>query len=191
MAPDAGTKKVGLIVGSLREHSFNRIIAAAIPELEESISFEPISIADLPLYNEDLDHGDGPEPVQRYREAIKRVDGIIIVSPEYNSGIPGVLKNALDWASTPSKTAALRKKPVGLVGATPGVKGTIQSQQQIRQTLEAIQAYVLPFQKMYISQVMDKVDVERRVLTDETTRKYLKRYVQQFILWIDQVHTLD
>ncbi|NBD23747.1 NADPH-dependent FMN reductase [Paenibacillus glycinis] len=191
MAPDNRTKKVGLIVGSLREHSFNRMIAAAIPELEESIAFESISLAELPLYNEDLDHGDGPEPVRRFREAIARVDGIMIVSPEYNSGIPGVLKNALDWASTPGKTAALRGKPTGLVGATPGVKGTILSQQQIRQTLEAIRAHVLPFEKMYISQVMDKVDAERRLLTDETTRKYLKRYVQRFSLWIDQVQTLD
>lgn len=191
MALDWRTKKVGLIVGSLRENSFNRMIAAAIPELDDSIVYESISIADLPLYNEDIDHGDGPEPVQRFREAIKRVDGIIIVSPEYNSGIPGVLKNALDWASTPTKTAALRRKPVGLVGATPGVKGTILSQQQIRQTLEATQAFVLPFQKMYISQIMDKVDLERRLLTDEATRKYLKRYVQQFILWIDQVPSLD
>ena len=62
MAPDPRTKKVGLIVGSLREHSFNRMIAAAIPELEASIAFESISLADLPLYNEDLDHGDGPNP---------------------------------------------------------------------------------------------------------------------------------
>ncbi|WP_240545906.1 NADPH-dependent FMN reductase [Paenibacillus artemisiicola] len=191
MAPERRTKTVGLIVGSLREHSFNRIIAAAIPELDTSLAFEWIPLADLPLYNEDVDHGDGPEPVRRFREAINRVDGVIIVSPEYNSGIPGVLKNALDWASTPAKTAALRGKPVGLVGATPGVKGTILSQQQIRQTLEAIQARVLPFHKMYVSQVGDKVDAERRTLTDDTTRKYLKRYVQQFILWIDQARALD
>ncbi|MFC5651994.1 NADPH-dependent FMN reductase [Paenibacillus solisilvae] len=185
------TKKIGLIVGSLREHSFNRMIAEAIPELEASVEYEQISIAELPLYNGDLDRGDGPEPVRLFREAIQRVDGILIVSPEYNSGIPGVLKNALDWASTPTKTAALLRKPAGLVGATPGVKGTILSQQQIRQTLEAAQAYVLPFQKMYISQVMDKVDAERRELTDETTRKYLQRYVQQFIHWIDQVPALE
>ncbi|AJY74679.1 NADPH-dependent FMN reductase [Paenibacillus beijingensis] len=185
------TKKIGIIVGSLRENSFNRMIAETIPELEPSVEYELISLAELPLYNGDLDRGDGPESVRLFREAIKRADGIIIVSPEYNSGIPGVLKNALDWASTPTKTAVLRRKPAGIVGATPGVKGTILSQQQIRQTLEATQAYVLPFQKMYISQVMDKVDAQRRILTDETTRSYLQRYVQQFIHWIDQVPSLD
>ncbi len=181
------TKQIGVIVGSLREKSFNRMIAGTIPELEQTAQYTPISIAELPLYNGDLDRGDGPEAVQAFRRAIAESDGVLIVSPEYNSGIPGVLKNALDWASTPTRTAVLRKKPVGVIGATPGVKGTILSQQQIRQTLDTIQSEVLPFQKMYISQVMDKVDSEQGKLTDEATRTYLQRYVVQFLAWIDQV----
>ncbi|CAI6066715.1 NADPH-dependent FMN reductase [Cohnella sp. JJ-181] len=184
-------KKIGMIVGSLREHSYNRMIAQTIPELGLSeASFELISIADLPLYNGDLDREEGPAAVEVYREAIRRADGILIVSPEYNSGTPGVLKNALDWASTPTRTAALIHKPAGIVGATPGPKGTILSQQQIRQTLEAAQAWVLPFQKMYISQVMDKVDAEQGRLTDETTLKYLRRYVESLLGWIDQSRSL-
>lgn len=185
------SKKIGIIVGSLRENSFNRMIANTIPELVDSAEYEYISIANLPLYNADLDQAEGPDPVMRYREAIQRTNGIIIVSPEYNSGIPGVLKNALDWASTPTKTAVLIRKPVGLIGATPGVKGTILSQQQIRQTLDATSSYVLPNQKMYISQVLDKVDQESGKLTDETTRKYLQRYVQSFMQWIDQVQRMN
>jgi chromate reductase len=185
------TKKVGLMVGSLRSGSYNKIIASALTELDDSVEYQWISIAELPLYNDDLDQGEVIEAVKKYRAAIEQVDGIIIVSPEYNSGIPGVLKNALDWASTPPMTAALRRKPVGVVGATTGPKGTILSQQQIRQTLEAIQAYVLPFHKMYISQVKDKIDTERGILTDETTRKYLQRYLQHFIRWIDQVPELE
>lgn len=167
------------------------MIANTIPELVDSAKYEYISIANLPLYNADLDHGEGPEPVKHYREAIQKMDGIIIVSPEYNSGIPGVLKNALDWASIPTKTAVLIHKPASVIGATPGAKGTILSQQQIRQTLDATQSYVMPVHKMYISQVMDKIDSTTRKLTDETTRKYLQRYVQSFIQWIDQVQRLD
>ena len=185
------SKRIGIIVGSLRENSFNRMIANTIPELVDSAEYEYISIANLPLYNEDLDHGEGPDPVKLYREAIQGADGIIIISPEYNSGIPGVLKNALDWSSTPTKTAVLVRKPAGLIGATPGAKGTILSQQQIRQTLEAASSYVMPFQKIYISQVLDKVDSESRKLTDETTRKYVQRYVLSFIQWIDQVQRLN
>lgn len=185
------SKKIGIIVGSLREHSFNRMIANTIPDLVDSAQYELISIANLPLYNADLDRGEGPDQVKQYREAIQEADGILIVSPEYNSGIPGVLKNALDWASTPTKTAVLIHKTAGVIGATPGVKGTILSQQQIRQTLDATQSYVMPFQKMYISQVMDKIDANTHKLTDETTRKYLGRYVQTFIQWIDQVQQLN
>lgn len=175
--------KIGIIVGSLRADSYNRIVAAAIPELEPSAEYEWISIAELPLFNDDLDKGEGPQAVQSFRQAIVRSDGILIVSPEYNSGIPGVLKNALDWGSTPTKSAALIGKPIGVIGATPGPKGTILSQQQIRQTLEATQAYVLPFLKMYISQIKDKIDPETGKLADETTRKYLQRYVRQFLEW--------
>jgi chromate reductase len=185
------SKRIGIIVGSLRENSFNKMIANSIPELVDSAEYEHISIADLPLYNSDLDHGEGPDPVKHYREAIQKTDGILIVSPEYNSGIPGVLKNALDWGSTPTKTAVLIHKPAGVIGATPGAKGTILSQQQIRQTLDATQSFVMPTQKMYISQITDKIDSNTRKLTDETTRKYLQRYVQSFVQWINQVQRLN
>ncbi|MCU6792500.1 NAD(P)H-dependent oxidoreductase [Paenibacillus sp. WQ 127069] len=185
------SKRIGIIVGSLRESSFNQMIANSIPELVDSAEYEFISIANLPLYNADLDHEEGPDPVKHYREAIQKTDGILIVSPEYNSGIPGVLKNALDWASTPTKTAVLIHKPAGVIGATPGAKGTILSQQQIRQTLDATQSYVMPAQKMYISQVTDKIDSNTRKLTDDTTRKYLQRYVQSFLQWINQVERLN
>lgn len=184
-------KRIGIIVGSLREHSFNRMIANTIPELVDSAKYENISIENLPLYNADLDDAEGLYPVAHFRESIQKADGLLIVSPEYNSGIPGVLKNALDWASTPTKTYVLIHKPVGVIGATPGPKGTILSQQQIRQSLDATQSYVLPSQKMYISQVMDKIDSDTRKLTDETTRKYLQRYVQSFMQWIDQVQRLS
>jgi chromate reductase len=185
------SKRIGIIVGSLRESSFNQMIANSIPELVDSAEYEYISIANLPLYNADLDHEEGPDPVKHYREAIQKTDGILIVSPEYNSGIPGVLKNALDWASTPTKTAVLIHKPAGVIGATPGAKGTILSQQQIRQTLDATLSYVMPAQKMYISQIMDKIDSNTRKLTDDTTRKYLQRYVQSFLQWINQVQRLN
>ncbi|WP_246302494.1 hypothetical protein [Paenibacillus plantarum] len=78
-----------------------------------------------------------------------------------------------------------------MIGATPGVKGTILSQQQIRQTLDATQSYVMPAQKMYISQITDKIASITRKLTDDATRKYLQRYVQSFLQWINQVQRLN
>ncbi|MDQ0858811.1 NADPH-dependent FMN reductase [Bacillus sp. V2I10] len=179
------TKTIGLICGSLRKSSYNRIIAQSLVDMEDSTEFRWIEIKDLPLFDEDLEVGGGPETVVSFKKAIQEVNGIIIVSPEYNSGIPGVLKNALDWASRPPKTSVLHRKPVGVIGATPGGLGTAFSQMQIRQTLEAIQAQVLPFQKVLISQVHEKIDSDQKVLTDDKTKRYLQNYLQQFLLWID------
>ena len=167
------------------------MIANTIPELVDSAEYEYISIANLPLYNADLDHGEGPDPVKQYREAIQKTDGIIIISPEYNSGIPGVLKNALDWASTPTKTAVLIHKPAGVIGATPGAKGRFFHSSKSGKRWMPPRPMCMPFQKMYISQIMDKVDSDTRKLTDETTRKYLQRYVQSFLQWINQVQRLN
>ena len=183
-------KTIGLICGSLRKNSYNRIIAQSLTALDDFHQFRWIEINDLPLFNEDLEIS-VPETVTSFKSAIKDVDGIIIVSPEYNSGIPGVLKNALDWASRPRESAVLSRKPVGLIGATPGGLGTAFAQLQIRQVLEAMQVHVLPFQKVLISQVHKKIDSDQKVLTDEQTKRYLQQYLHQFIHWIDHTPALD
>ncbi|MFP3124152.1 NAD(P)H-dependent oxidoreductase [Ectobacillus funiculus] len=184
-------KTIGLICGSLRENSYNRIIAQSLTDMSDAAQFRWIEINELPLFNEDLEIGGDPETVASFKSAIQDVDGIIIVSPEYNSGIPGALKNALDWASRPSKSSVLSRKPVGLIGATPGGLGTAFAQMQIRQILEAMQTHILPFQKVLISQVHEKIDSDQKVLTDEKTKRYLERYLQQFIHWIDHTPVLD
>lgn len=179
------TKTIGLICGSLRKNSYNRMIAQSLTEMDNSIEFSWIEINNLPLFNEDLEVEGDPKTVTESKSSIQEVDGIIIVSPEYNSGIPGVLKNALDWGSRPSNASVLDKKPIGLIGATPGGLGTAFAQMQIRQILESMQANVLPFKKVLISKVHEKVDSNQRVITDEKTKIYLSRYLQQFIHWID------
>ncbi len=179
-------KTIGLICGSLRKASYNRIIAETLPKLDDSVQFLQIEIGELPLFNEDLEVDGDPTTVTQFKQAIKQVDGLIIVSPEYNSGVPGVLKNAIDWASRPTKTSVLINKPVGIIGATPGGMGTAFAQIQLRQSLEQIHVQVLPFQKMLISQVHTKIDIEQRALTDEKTNTYLNRYLKQFIEWMHQ-----
>jgi chromate reductase, NAD(P)H dehydrogenase (quinone) len=184
------TKTIGLICGSLRKNSYNRIIAQSLTELNDAHQFRWIEINDLPLFNEDLEIS-VPETVTSFKSAIQAVDGIIIISPEYNSGIPGVLKNALDWASRPRESAVLSRKPVGLIGATPGGLGTAFAQLQIRQVLEAMQVHILPFQKVLISQIHKKIDSDQKVLTDEQTKRYLQQYLNQFIHWIGHTPALD
>ncbi|WP_182274749.1 NADPH-dependent FMN reductase [Bacillus velezensis] len=179
------TKTIGLICGSLRKNSYNRVIAQSLIDFDNAAQFRWVEIDSLPFFNEDLEIARAPDSVTSFRADIRDVDGVIIVSPEYNSGIPGVLKNALDWASRPRTSSVLNRKPVGLIGATPGGFGTSFGQMQMREVLEAMQVNVLPFQKMLISQVHEKIDSAQHILTDEQTKRYLQRYLQQFIHWID------
>lgn len=174
---------IGIICGSLRQASYNRIIAENITKMDFSAQFKWIEIGELPLFNEDLEVGGDPHTVTAFKEAIAQVDGLLIVTPEYNSGVPGVLKNALDWASRSTTTSVLKHKPVGIIGATPGGMGTVFSQMQLRQSLESLQVHVLPFQKMMVSQVLAKIDSASRTITDEKTVTYLERYVNSFIDW--------
>ncbi|RPK01546.1 hypothetical protein FH5_02387 [Priestia endophytica] len=110
---------------------------------------------------------------------------------EYNSGIPGVLKNALDWASRPRESSVISRKLVGLIGATPGGLGPVYAQMQIRHILKTMHVPVLPFQKVLISQVHEKIDSNQKVLTDKRTKRYLQSYLPQFINWIDRSLVLD
>lgn len=120
------------ISGSLRKESFNTWLLHAVTALlPEDVTMEIASIADIPLYNADLDlptASQRPEIVERFREALTRAGGLVIVSPEYNYSIPGGLKNAIDWASRGTDSPLL-KKPVALLGATPGMWGTVRMQQ--------------------------------------------------------------
>ncbi|UOY92356.1 NAD(P)H-dependent oxidoreductase [Ectobacillus sp. JY-23] len=182
------TKHMGVICGSLRKNSYNRTIGEAVIEMDDSAAFHWIEIQDLPLFNEDLE-ADLPEAVTAFTNALRAVDGVIILTPEYNSGMPGALKNALDWASRPPRASVMNQKPVGIIGATPGGFGTAFAQMQLRQVLEAMQARVFPLQKVYISQVHEKVDIHERELKDEKTKQYLQQYVKSFANWLDTITT--
>ncbi|WP_028596497.1 NADPH-dependent FMN reductase [Paenibacillus assamensis] len=179
------SKKIGLICGSLRKNSYNRMIANTIADLNLSATFHCIELGNLPLYNEDLEAGELPASVVAFNKGILDADGIVIVTPEYNSGIPGVLKNALDWASRPPRSGALQGKPVGIVGATPGGLGTALAQVQLRHTIEAMQVPCLPFQKVRVSQVHEKVNAELNIVSDERTKQNIQSYMEHFIKWIE------
>ena len=180
-------KHIGMICGSLRKNSYNRIIGEHLTKMDETVSFSFIPIGDLPLFNEDLEQGGDPEVVQHFKEAIRSADGLILLSPEYNGSVTGALKNAIDWASRSgkSKSSVLFDKPTGIIGATMGGMGTAISQMHLRQVLERLHVQVLPFQKVHISQVQEKVDSNTKQVTDETTVEQLKQYLQQFIKWMN------
>src|SRR5471030_2083914 len=119
--PDGRSLRVVGIVGSVRRESYNRRLLEAARQLAESMTIEPASLAGIPAYNADLDvDGARPGEVERFKSAIAGADALLIATPEYNHSVPGVLKNAIDWASRPSATSPLRGKPVAIMGASPG-----------------------------------------------------------------------
>jgi chromate reductase len=133
------------ICGSLRRNSYNRrLLDAAAKELPDAYGFRVFDeMADIPPYNEDIEAHQTPAPVQAFRRAISDASGILIATPEYNASVPGLLKNAIDWASRPYPDHALRGKPVVVVGASPSAFGATLAQAELRRVLKAMGAQVV------------------------------------------------
>ncbi len=172
------------IAGSLRAGSFNRALLRAARELApEGMTIEIAEIGDLPLYNADVESAGLPAPVAALKQALQKADGLLIATPEYNYSIPGVLKNAIDWASRPPGKAPLNGKPAALMGATPGVWGTVRAQLALRQSLLFTETYLMLKPEMLVAKAAEKFDAEGR-LTDETTREFLRKFLLAFEAWV-------
>lgn len=143
--------------GSLRGGSFcTGLIHTLARHAADSMQITFHDIRDIPLFDEDVAKDGIPEGVRRLNQAISRSDGVLIVTPEYNHGMPGVLKNALDWASQPFQRSAFRHKPVSLISSSPAVAGGIRAQYQLRETLHSMLAMVVPGPEMVVGRVHTK-----------------------------------
>jgi chromate reductase len=133
------------VVGSLREGSYNaQLMDAAAGVLPAGASLTVFEgLRDIPPFDEGRDATDAPAPVEAFKEALAAADGILFATPEYNGSIPGQLKNALDWASTPFDHNVLRNKPVAVIGASTGMFGAVWAQAELRKVLGLIGARVL------------------------------------------------
>lgn len=146
------------ISGSLRANSFSSAILAAVSKATASqASYDYADIGALPHFNQDLYVEPLPQPVQHMRDQIAAADGLVIVSPEYNHGMPGTLKNALDWASRPHNGSPLRDKPVLIVTSSPAVTGGVRAQYQIRETVISALARPLNTPEIVVGQVAGKI----------------------------------
>ncbi|WP_224998714.1 NADPH-dependent FMN reductase [Cesiribacter sp. SM1] len=161
--------------GSLRKKSLNTYLLHAVKEvLPEGVSLEIASVADLPLYNADLDipaADERPKAVATLRQTLAKADGLIFSSPEYNYSIPGGLKNMIDWASR-GKDSPLVGKAVALIGATPGLWGTVRMQQAFLPVFQYLDMKYANKPEILVAQANQKFD-EHGKLTDETTRELL------------------
>jgi len=158
------------IAGSFREGSYNRALLRAAAELAPpGVVLEEHDIRGLPFYDGDLEAAGDPEPVTKLKDAIRQADGLVIATPEYNRGIPGGLKNAIDWASRPALASPLAGKPVAIMGASTGRGGTARAQQQLREALGFPRAVVIEEPEVLVPEAYLHFD-EHGELADGETR---------------------
>ena len=171
MAQTNDIKVLG-IAGSLRKGSYNAsALREAVRLAPPGMRIELAGIADIELYNEDVYAAGFPPAVDRLREQIRGADALLLVTPEYNASIPGVLTNAIDWVSRPPEQP-FAGKPAAIMGASPGRLGTARAQNHLRQTLIALDARVLNSPLVFISEAHKAFD-EAGNLTAEATQKYI------------------
>ncbi len=171
------------ICGSLRKASFNMAALRACSELmPQGMTLEITSIADLPMFNQDVFDAGMPEPVKRLRGEIAAADALLIACPEYNFSVSGALKNAIDWGSRAPNQVFL-DKPIAIFSATTGPVGGARVQYDLRRILAQLWGHVLPRPEVFIGNAASKFDVQGR-LTDETTRKFLIDLLTGFKDWI-------
>ncbi len=182
------TYTVGYIIGSLSKDSINRKLMDALVKLApESLTFVEIPIADLPVYNRDVD-ADYPEVAVEYKKAIEATDALVYATPEYNRSIPGSLKNAIDWASRPYGDNAFAGKPVGIIGASPGAIGTALAQQHLRNILAYLDARTLGQPEAFV-QFTDDRFADDGTVRDAETRDFLTDWLTAFCEWAEHCST--
>ena len=170
------------ISGSLRKGSFNTAALRAAQGLApEGMTIERAEIGDLPLYNDDVRAAGFPPPVERLRAQLAAADAVLLVTPEYNYSISGVLKNAIDWASRPP-SQPFEAKPVAIMGASPGLFGSARAQYHLRQMLIFLNAMPVNRPEVMIGQAQNKFDADGN-LTDEPTREFIRKLLVALRDW--------
>lgn len=171
------------VAGSLRRGSLNRaLLRAAIKLAPAGLTIDAFDLADVPLYNGDVEAAGDPAGVTAFKSAIRAADAVLFVTPEYNHGVPGVMKNAVDWASRPARDAALNGKPVGIIGASPGQVGTARGQSQLRQAFEFTNSFCMPQPEILVFRATEKFDANGD-LTDAKTAEFLGKYLEALRVW--------
>ena len=187
--PAVTTYKVGYFVGSLASDSINRKLAAALVRLAPSnLEFTEISIKDLPHYSRDYDD-DYPVEARALKETITSVDALLFVTPEYNRGLPGALKNAIDWASRPWGTNSLSRKASAIIGASTGKLGTAIAQQNLRSVLSFCNAPQMSAPEAYIQFTPGLISDDGEV-TNASTEDFLRNFMFEFEQFIARVLTV-
>ena len=168
--------------GSLRKGSYNKsLLAAALELVPGGAALEVFDLEGIPLFSQDQE-GQPPERVKEFKAKIRRADAILIAAPEYNYSIPGVLKNAIDWASRPHGDNAFEGKPVAVMGASVGMLGTARAQYHLRQVFVFLNMHPLNKPEVMVPFASDKVDPTGR-LSDDKTRQKIRELLESLVVW--------
>jgi chromate reductase len=161
------------ISGSLRKGSYNTsLLRAAAEMLPEGMTLETFDLSPIPIYNEDVRSQGFPPSVEDLRTRIAAADALLIATPEYNYSVPGVLKNAIDWASRPPDQP-MNGKALAIMGASPGMLGTARAQMHLRQICVFLNLLPVNKPEVLVARAHEKIDAEGKV-HDETTRKLIR-----------------
>ena len=179
------------ICGSLRARSHNRALLDAAQELAPAgmtiVTFDDLAL--IPPYNADDDVEPAPPSVEALKEAMRRADGILFATPEYNYSVPGQLKNAIDWASRGGPASPMRSKPCAIMGTSPGISGTMRMQYHLRQILVFTDSPVLPQPEVILPKSGDRIDAAGK-LVDASTRDLVSKQLVAFDKWIRALQSL-
>jgi chromate reductase len=179
------SKKIAIVVGSLRQASFSRKLALAMMDMAPGkLEMEIVEIGDLPMYNEDIDTAAPPPAYTAFRERILAADGILFITPEYNRSVPGALKNAIDVGSRPYGKAAWSGKPCAIVSQSPGALGGFGANHHLRQMLPFLNMPAMPAPEAYLGGIASKFD--GAVLVDDALRGVLQTFVDSFAAWMER-----
>lgn len=174
------------IAGSLRKGSYNAAALRAARELAPSgMVIEIFDISPIPLYNEDVKQQGFPPPVQDLRQRVKEADGLLLVTPEYNYSVSGVLKNTIDWVSRPPEQP-FDGKPIAIMGASQSLFGTARAQYHLRQMFVFLNGLIMNRPEVMIMQAQNKFDAEGK-LTDQATRDNMTQHLASFSNWIARI----
>jgi chromate reductase len=178
---NAPVKIIGLS-GSLRQRSFNTGLLHAARELApDGVTIEIADLSQLPLYNDDVRQAGYPAPVAALRAALASADAVLFATPEYNYSVPGVLKNAIDWASRPPDPP-LAGRPAAVMGASGGLSGTMRAQYHLRQMMVFLDVPMLSRPEVFVQKAGERFDADGR-LVDEDTRAHVAKLVAALVAW--------
>lgn len=180
------TKKIGIIVGSLRKESYSKKIALAMAKLfPDGFDLELLDLNDLPMYNEDLDNETPPVAWTTFREKAKEMDAYLFVTPEYNRSVPAVIKNALDVGSRPYGQSVWDKKVGAVISVSPGALSGFGANHHLRQSLVFLNVLTLQQPEAYLGNVTDFL-AEDGTITNEGTLGFIQSIVDSFVTLIEK-----